>query len=91
MPHIRKTLKAFRENAGMMQVEVARKLGVSKSRYWMMEHGQRPVPLEYALELAQIFKCRVEDIDFFAHKVSKVDTGLLTTEVPNERVPGARV
>lgn len=91
MPRIRKTLKALREDANMMQVEVARMLGISKSRYWMMEHGQRPVPLEYALELARIFKCRVEDVDFFAHKVSEMETGLLEEEVPNERVPGTGV
>lgn len=62
----RPTVKQLREAAGLKQVEVARRLGVSKSRYWMMENGQRPISLRHAMRIAEFYGRRVEDIDFFA-------------------------
>jgi len=58
----------------MKQVEVAGLLGISKSRYWMMENGQRPVSLRHAMRVAAIYGRRVEDINFFAPVVPETRT-----------------
>lgn len=70
----RPTLRTLREAAGMKQVEVAGLLGISKSRYWMMENGQRPVSLRHAMRVAAIYGRRVEDINFFAPVVPETRT-----------------
>jgi len=55
-------LREFRENRGMSQEALAKKVGVTRQTIISIE-GSRYVPsLVLALRLARAFKCKVEDL-----------------------------
>jgi DNA-binding XRE family transcriptional regulator len=62
-----KTLKAYRNEAGLTQWKLAVALGFQISTIQRIEAGQPP-SLATALKLAKFFNVHVEDIDWFASK-----------------------
>jgi len=49
-------LKAARKAAGLTQVEIAKRLGISDSFYSQLENGKRRLSLKMALDIAAILK-----------------------------------
>lgn len=66
----RKTLAALREERSMTQEEVGQVLGVSGAAYSRKERGLRPLSLKEAQQLADLFGVKLDDIDFFTHKLT---------------------
>ena len=58
-------LRLLRERNGLTRKEISEHIGVSPSYYSMLEYGTKPVgrlPLEKAVLLAEILKCRPEEL-----------------------------
>lgn len=55
-------IKSLRVEAGFSQLEIAEKLGISRSSYIAFEQGKRGLALAEANELAKIFQISLEDI-----------------------------
>ena len=58
-------LRLLRERNGLTRKEISKHIGVSPSYYSMLEYGTKPVgrlPLEKAVLLAEILKCRPEEL-----------------------------
>lgn len=49
---------------------MAKKLNISKTYYWQLEHGQRRLSYEMALKIAQIFNKKPDDI-FYTEYLKK--------------------
>lgn len=63
---MKKTLKEWREEKGLTQADMAKKLGYSdKSGYNHLENGNVRVTLEQARRIAEIFEIEI-DLIFFA-------------------------
>lgn len=58
----RTSLIALREKAGLSQYDVAAKLGIPRSTYGQIELGVRPLRIEMAAKLAQVFGCTIDAI-----------------------------
>ena len=56
------TLKEHRESAGLLQVEVARKLGVEQSAISYWENGKTRIAKKHRKKLAKLYGCSVEDL-----------------------------
>jgi transcriptional regulator with XRE-family HTH domain len=56
-------LKSLRVDRGISQLEIAEKLGISRSSYIAFEQGKRDLALSEAHELAQIFGISLSDIE----------------------------
>lgn len=57
-------LKELRENNGLSQTELAKKLGLTSQHYCMIENGKRGVSLELAKKISDLYKLPIEDIFF---------------------------
>lgn len=58
-------LRLLRERNGLTRKEISDAIGISPSYYSMLEHGTKSVgrmPLEKALLLAEMLKCRPEEL-----------------------------
>ena len=58
-------LRLLRERNGLTRKDISKAVGISPSYYSMLEYGSKPVrklPLEKALKLAEILKCRPEEL-----------------------------
>ena len=49
-------IRTYRENAGMAQADLAKKLNVSRSYICDVEHNRRTISKEFAKKVSQIFK-----------------------------------
>ena len=54
-------IRESRENKGMIQAEVAKKLSCSRSYYTMIETGDREVSFEMALRICGILDLNIDD------------------------------
>ena len=61
---LRITLEAARVNAGMLQKEVCERLGVSLTTLVNWESGKTMPSVDRALELANLYGIRLDDINF---------------------------
>lgn len=59
-----KLLAELREEKGMSQRDLARKLGLSSATIGMYESGKRTPPLKTAILIARLFDTQVENISF---------------------------
>ena len=57
-------LKNLREENGLTYEDMAKKLGISKSYYWQIEHKNRRLYYDMAKKIAKIFKLKPDDIFF---------------------------
>lgn len=55
-------IKTFRKKAGLMQHEVAEKIGIAQSSYCNIEKGRRNPSLKTLRKLAELFHCTVDDL-----------------------------
>lgn len=55
-------LKEAREAAGLTQLEISKKLGISDSFYSQIENGKRRLSLKMALDIAAILKKTPNDL-----------------------------
>src|SRR3989344_1534546 len=62
-------IMSLRVERGFSQLEIARKLGISRSSYIAFEQGKRELTLAEAGELGKIFEVSLEDI-----KAGKIST-----------------
>lgn len=56
------SLKGMRLARQLTQEDVARAVGVSRVAVLKWERGDNPPKMKYAIKLAKLFGCRVEDI-----------------------------
>lgn len=49
-------LKEIREKAGLTQLDMAQKLGISESYYCQLENGKRKMSLDNALKISAILR-----------------------------------
>ena len=54
------TLKQYRESAKLTQREVATSLGVSESAYRSYELGDRKIPIDLLMKLANVYRTSVD-------------------------------
>lgn len=66
-------LRAFREEKGAKQEEMAALLGISEPNYCKKESGMVKVSLLEAKKLSEFFGKSIEEI-FFSQEVSKTET-----------------
>lgn len=55
-------LKMLREKKGLSYEDMAKKLGISKSYYWQIEHKNRRLSYEMAKDIAKIFELKPDDL-----------------------------
>lgn len=55
-------IKSLRRERGFSQLEIAKKLGISRSSYVAFEQGKRDLALSEAAELSRVFQISLEDI-----------------------------
>src|SRR3990167_8951462 len=55
-------IKSLRMERGFSQLEIAKKMGISRSSYIAFEQGRRELSLAEASELGRIFQISLEDI-----------------------------
>ncbi len=54
-------VREARERQGMLQADVAEKLGVSRSYYTLIEAGKRDIYFATAMDICQILKLNIND------------------------------
>ena len=57
-----KNLKEFRENKNLTQENIAEILGMKKQQYYRYETGQRDLPLNHLIKLAQFYNTSTDKI-----------------------------
>jgi len=55
------SLRALREQAGLTQAELARRVGVTRQTLIAIEQGRYSPTLELAFQLCRVFGVRIED------------------------------
>ena len=61
----------LRKKNKISSTEMARKLGISKTFYWQIEHGERRLSYEMALKIANIFNLKPDDIFYKSFSKNK--------------------
>ena len=56
------SLRAIREQAGLTQAEVARRVGVTRQTLIAIEQGKYSPSLEVAFQIAQVFGVGLDDV-----------------------------
>ena len=91
-------IKSLRKERDFSQLEIAKKLGISRSSYIAFEQGKRDLTLKEANELSKIFQISIEDIQSGKiyepeiiikknKKLKKIDNKVLErNSVPKEKV-----
>jgi len=64
-------LKAYREQKGLLQKEVANQVGVHPSNYSKMEKGERDVSIEVADKLASFYGVTLDQLVHMEEQVPK--------------------
>ena len=64
-------IKFLRLQSGFSQLEIAEKLGISRSSYVAFEQGKRGLTLEEATELSNMFNISLEDIKITGRDILK--------------------
>ena len=59
---VNENVRACRERHGMTQEEVAEKLYTSKSFVNQMEQGKVKIPLDKAIQIADILNCSLDEL-----------------------------
>lgn len=67
--NIAENLKAYREQKGVLQKEVANAVGVHPSNYSKMEKGERDVSIEVADKLAKYFGITIDQLVHMSEEV----------------------
>ncbi len=57
-------LQRKREKAGLSYEDMAKKLGISKSFYWQIEHKKRRLYYDMAIKIARLFNLKPDDLFF---------------------------
>lgn len=55
-------LKQYRINDNLSMQDMADLLNISKTYYWQLEHNQRRLSYNLAIQIANIFKMKPDDI-----------------------------
>ena len=55
------SLRAIREQAGLTQAEVARRVGVTRQTLIAIEQGKNSPTLELAFQLCRVYGVRIDD------------------------------
>lgn len=55
-------IRVFREQAGLLQRQLADKLGVDVSTVCKWESGENRPPTDRLLQLAEVFHCPIDDL-----------------------------
>ena len=55
-------IKANREEAGMQQVDLAAKVGVSQSMICQIERGTKACTMQLGVEIAEALGCKISDL-----------------------------
>ena len=69
---ITSNLKQMREERGLKQNFVAKKLGITQNYYSQIENGHRPPQVEHLLILRNLFNVSLDEI-FFNDEIAKRD------------------
>ena len=69
---ITSNLKQMREERGLKQNFVAKKLGITQNYYSQIENGHRPPQVEHLLILRNLFNVSLDEI-FFNDEIEKRD------------------
>lgn len=69
--NIADNLKAYREQKGLLQKEVANAVGVHPSNYSKMEKGERDVSIEVADKLAKYFGITLDELVHMSEQAPK--------------------
>lgn len=56
------TIRAVREEAGMTQAELARRIGVTRQTLIAIEQGRYSPTLELAFQISRVFEVSLDDI-----------------------------
>ncbi len=56
------SLRAIREQAGLTQAEVARRVGVTRQTLIAIEQGKYSPTLELAFQLARVFRVSIDEL-----------------------------
>ena len=65
MPNLKTKIYEYRKECGMQQAELAELVGVRRETIGNLENGKYNPSLKLAMDIAKVFKCRVEDIFTF--------------------------
>lgn len=77
-------LKAYREQKGLLQKEVATAVGVHPSNYSKMEKGERDVSIEVADKLAKFYEVTLDQL---VHMGTNIPEEVTIVDKPtNERI-----
>lgn len=80
-------LKTTRVKHGLNKVEMARKLGIAKSYYTMLEKGERCISKNIGIKLHEHFGIPLEDI-FLQAQVHDEETNSSNCEINSQRIAG---
>jgi transcriptional regulator with XRE-family HTH domain len=87
-------IKSLRIQRGLSQLEIAERLGISRSSYIAFEQGNRELTLAEATELSKIFQISLDDIqagktsvpEIIIEKSAKIDTSKKSKDDIQERI-----
>lgn len=65
MPVLKTRIHEFRKENNMQQAELAELVGVRRETIGNLENGKYNPSLKLAMDIAKVFKCKVEDIFIF--------------------------
>lgn len=65
MPNLKTKIHEYRKECGMQQAELAELVGVRRETIGNLENGKYNPSLKLAMDIAKVFKCRVEGIFAF--------------------------
>ena len=63
-------IRQFREQAGLTQLDMAKRLGISESYYCQLETGKRRLSLDNALQISSVLKKTPNEI-FLPDSIAK--------------------
>lgn len=69
---IANNLRALREERGLKQGFIAKKLGITQNYYSQIENGHRPPQVPHLLKLRNLFHVSLDDI-FFDDEIANCD------------------
>ncbi len=63
---MRRQFRAYRAAADLSQIDVARALGVTERRYWLIENGYADATPDETKSLAKLFKVQPDQLEALA-------------------------
>ncbi|MBR1416284.1 MAG: helix-turn-helix transcriptional regulator [Bacilli bacterium] len=64
-------LQKIRKNNNLTYDSIAKKLNISKTYYWQIEHGKRRLSYSLALKIAALFNMKPDDL--FHEDIKNID------------------